>query len=110
MAKIHTESVVITFSKLVKESDSGDTITTADIVSALAQVAEELAGAGIVVEVEAFKGKVKYIAVALGCLGRGSCLAVGPPAETACDGSSDGAVLIAGERLRQRRRERLRRR
>ena len=53
MAKIHTESVVITFSKLVKESDSGDTIATADIVSALAQVAEELAGAGIVVEVEA---------------------------------------------------------
>jgi hypothetical protein len=53
MAKIHTESVVITFSKLVKESDSGTaTIATADIVSALASVAEELAGAGIVVEVE----------------------------------------------------------
>jgi hypothetical protein len=52
MAKIHTESVVITFSKLVKESGSSTTIATADIVSALAQVAEELAGAGIVVEVE----------------------------------------------------------
>jgi hypothetical protein len=52
MAKIHTESVVITFSKLVKDSDHAAVIATADIVAALASVAEELAGAGIVVEVE----------------------------------------------------------
>ena len=53
MAKIHTESVVITFSKLVKESDHGTaTIANAEIVAALASVAEELAGAGVVVEAE----------------------------------------------------------
>jgi hypothetical protein len=52
MAKIHTESVVITFSKLVKESDHAATIATADMAAALASVAEELAGAGIVVEVD----------------------------------------------------------
>lgn len=53
MAKIHTESVVITFNKLVKDSDAVATIATADIVAALASVAEELAGTGIVVEVDA---------------------------------------------------------
>jgi transketolase C-terminal domain/subunit len=52
MAKIHTESVVITFNKLVKDSDDVAPIATADMVAALASVAEELAGAGIVVEVE----------------------------------------------------------
>ena len=50
MAKIHEETVVITLSKLIKDSDTGTEIATDDIVLALQSVAEELAGAGIVVE------------------------------------------------------------
>jgi hypothetical protein len=52
MAKIHEEVVVIKLSKLVKDSDAGGEIVTADIVSALQSVAEELAGAGVVVEAD----------------------------------------------------------
>ena len=52
MAKIHEEIVVIKLSKLVRESDAGTEIASDDIVSALQSVAEELAGAGIVVEAE----------------------------------------------------------
>ena len=52
MAKIHEEIVVIKLSKLVKDSDAGGEIATPDIVSALQSVAEELAGAGVVVEAD----------------------------------------------------------
>ena len=52
MAKIHEEIVVIKLSKLIKDSDPGTEIATEDIVAALQSVAEELAGAGIVVEAE----------------------------------------------------------
>ena len=52
MAKIHEEIVVIKLSKLIKDSDAGGEIATSDIVGALQQVAEELAGAGVVVEAE----------------------------------------------------------
>jgi len=52
MAKIHEEIVVIKLSKLVKDSDSGAEIASDDIVAALQSVAEELAGAGVVVEAE----------------------------------------------------------
>ena len=52
MAKIHEEIVVIKFSKLVKENDSSGTITTAELVDALQAVAEELAGAKVIVEIE----------------------------------------------------------
>ena len=52
MAKIHEEIVVIKLSKLVKDSDTGTEIATEDIVAALQSVAEELAGAGVVVEAE----------------------------------------------------------
>ena len=52
MAKIHEEIVLIKLSKLVKESDAGTEIATDDIVTALQSVAEELAGAGVVVEAE----------------------------------------------------------
>ena len=51
MAKIHEETVVITLSKLIKDSDAGNEIATDDIVAALQSVAEELLGSGIVVEV-----------------------------------------------------------
>jgi hypothetical protein len=52
MAKIHEEVVVIKLSKLVKDTDAGTELATNDIVTALQSVAEELADAGVVVEVE----------------------------------------------------------
>jgi hypothetical protein len=52
MAKIYEEVVVIKLSKLIKDSDAGSDIATTDIVAALQSVAEELAGAGVVVEAE----------------------------------------------------------
>ena len=51
MAKIVTESIVITFSKIVKDNDSGTNITSPDIQAALEQVAQELIGDSVVVEV-----------------------------------------------------------
>ncbi len=57
MAKIHEEVVVIKLSKLIKDSDSGTDIATADIVAALQSVAEELAGAGVVVETDRTESK-----------------------------------------------------
>ena len=50
MAKIHEEIVVIKLSKLVRDDATVDTMATDDIVAALQSVAEELAGAGVVVE------------------------------------------------------------
>ena len=52
MAKIHEEIVVIKLSKLIKDDASLPPIANDDIITALQQVAEELAGAGIVVEVD----------------------------------------------------------
>ncbi len=52
MAKIHEEVVVIKLAKLIKDNDIGSEIANDDIVAALQSVAEELAGAGVVVEVE----------------------------------------------------------
>ena len=52
MAKIYTESIVITLSKLVRDSDVNAEIISDDTVSALQAVVEELTGAGIVVELE----------------------------------------------------------
>jgi hypothetical protein len=59
MAKIYEEAVVIKLSKLIKDKDTdaiansstGDLMATNDICEALQSVAEELLGAGIVVEV-----------------------------------------------------------
>ncbi len=52
MAKIHEEVVVIKLSKLVKDSENPEVVASDEIVDALASVAEELAGAGVIVEVE----------------------------------------------------------
>lgn len=52
MAKIHEEIVVIKLSKLVKDSDTVGAIADTEIIAALQSVAEELAGTGVVVEVE----------------------------------------------------------
>jgi hypothetical protein len=55
MAKIHEEIVVIKFSKLVKDSDTVEVIANDELVTSLGAVAEELAGAGIIVEIESAK-------------------------------------------------------
>ena len=52
MAQIQSESIVITFSRLVKAIDAlSDPITNEEIEAALEQVAQELVGEHIVVEV-----------------------------------------------------------
>jgi hypothetical protein len=52
MAKIQEEVIVITLSKLVKDSEvAAVEVANDDIISALQSVAEELLGNGIVVEV-----------------------------------------------------------
>ena len=51
MAKVHEEVAIITVSKLIKNDEAADDMITEDIVSALASVAEELLGKGVVVEV-----------------------------------------------------------
>lgn len=52
MAKIHEEVVVIKLSKLVKGTGDGGNIATEDIVAAIEQVAQELVGDSVIVEVE----------------------------------------------------------
>ena len=52
MAKIHEEVVVIKLSKLIRDNADVQAIATDDIVVALQSVAEELAGAGVVVEAD----------------------------------------------------------
>ena len=52
MAKIVEDIVIIKFSKIVKDSESGDEIVNSDLQSALEQVAQELVGQAVVVEVE----------------------------------------------------------
>lgn len=53
MAKIIEDIVVIKFSRIVKDSETGDLeIANQEIQSALEQVAQELAGPSVVVEVE----------------------------------------------------------
>lgn len=52
MAKIIEDVVVIKLSKLVKDSEGAESIASDDIVESLVSVVEELAGAGVVVEVE----------------------------------------------------------
>jgi hypothetical protein len=53
MAKIIEDVIVIKFSKIVKDSESETTdIAGADLQQALEQVAQELVGDGVVVEIE----------------------------------------------------------
>jgi len=51
MAKVHEEVIVITVSKLVKNDENPGTLLTEDIGMALEQVAQELLGNDVVVEV-----------------------------------------------------------
>ena len=52
MAKIHEEIVVIKLSKLVKDDAAPAEVATDDVIASLVSVVEELAGAGVVVEVD----------------------------------------------------------
>jgi hypothetical protein len=53
MARIVEDVLVIKFSKIVKDSDSDESgIATSEIQAALEQVAQELVGDAVVVEVE----------------------------------------------------------
>jgi hypothetical protein len=53
MAKIQTQSIVITLNKLVKDCESdSEILVTNDLLTALEQVAQELAGVGVVVETQ----------------------------------------------------------
>jgi hypothetical protein len=52
MAKIQEEIIVIKFSQLVKDGQDPAPRITEDVTAALTQVAEELVGAGVIVEIE----------------------------------------------------------
>lgn len=52
MAVIHEEVLVIKVSKLVRDAADAPRLVTAETVSALEQVAQELVGEGVIVEVE----------------------------------------------------------
>ena len=51
MAKIVEDVLVIKFSKIVKDSEEGGSIAGPDVQAALEQVAQELIGDSVVVEV-----------------------------------------------------------
>jgi hypothetical protein len=51
MAKIIEDVLVIKFSKIVKDSEEGTSIAGSDVQAALEQVAQELVGDTVVVEV-----------------------------------------------------------
>jgi hypothetical protein len=54
MAKIHEESIVIKFSKMVKDTDpvGPGTVASQEVITALTAVSEELVGPGVVVEID----------------------------------------------------------
>lgn len=52
MAKIVEDVVVIKFSKIVKDTEESHSVAGPDIQAALEQVAQELVGDSVVVEVE----------------------------------------------------------
>lgn len=52
MAKVQSENIVITVSKLIKDSESdGLSMVSDEVIAALEQVAQELIGGNVVVEV-----------------------------------------------------------
>ena len=52
MAKIHEEAIVIKLSKLIKNSDDNPVLINEETLAALEQVAQELVGGEVVIEVE----------------------------------------------------------
>lgn len=56
MAKIHTETLVVKLSRLVKDSDKDvNSNISEELCSAVEQIAQELSPEGVVVEVEVAK-------------------------------------------------------
>ena len=53
MAKLQEDVLVIKISKLIKDSDQAGTALTEDIITSLEAVVQELAGAGVLVEITA---------------------------------------------------------
>ena len=51
MAQIQTETIVITFSKLVKDNAGEVSITADEVLTSLEAVAQELVGDSVIVEV-----------------------------------------------------------
>ena len=52
MAKINQQNLVITLSQLIKDSDSETAILEAGVIEQLETVVAELAGAGVIVEIQ----------------------------------------------------------
>lgn len=52
VAKIHEEVIVVKVSKLIKNDDDATALINDDVVTALEQVAQELLGDSVIVEVE----------------------------------------------------------
>ena len=52
MAKMQTETLVITVSKLLKDTDQESTVLTDEVTASLEAVVSELAGAGALVEIQ----------------------------------------------------------
>ena len=52
MAKMQTETVVITVTKLLRDTDTESMVLTDDVVASLDAVVAELAGAGALVEIQ----------------------------------------------------------
>lgn len=52
MAKIQQDIIIVRVSRLLRDSDDQQPLITADINAALAEVAQELLGHGVIVEVE----------------------------------------------------------
>jgi hypothetical protein len=53
MAKLQEDAVVIKISKLIKDSDEPGTALTEELITSLEAVVQELAGAGVLVEITA---------------------------------------------------------
>jgi hypothetical protein len=53
MAKLQEDTLVIKISKLIKDSDEAGTALTEELITSLEAVVQELAGAGVLVEITA---------------------------------------------------------
>jgi hypothetical protein len=53
MAKLQEDTLVIKISKLIKDTDDAGTALTEELVTSLEAVVQELAGAGVLVEITA---------------------------------------------------------
>jgi hypothetical protein len=51
MAKLQEDTLVIKISKLIKDTDNAGTALTEELVTSLEAVVQELAGAGVLVEI-----------------------------------------------------------